>query len=287
LAYDNLGIALYQQKKLDEAVAAFRKAIQLRPDLATAYNNLGVALADQKKLDEAVIAFRKAIQLQPDYVEAYYNLGNALYQQKKLDEAVAAFRKADQLLPSHPAIRNNLRVAERLLQLEQKLPAILAGKERPRNAQEQLEFASFCGDFKQHYRVAAGFYAAAFAAEPKLADDLRVPHRYNAACAAALAAAGQGEDAKDLDDKERARLRQQARDWLAADLALWTNQAGGDDAKVRDAAQKTLQHWQSDADLAAIRDPGPLAKLPDAERDACRKLWDEVEAVRKKAVAKP
>jgi hypothetical protein len=80
---------------------------------------------------------------------------------------------------------------------------------------------------------------------------------------------------------------QQGDGLVILDLALSTKQAGSDDAKVRDAVQQTLHHWQSDADLTAIRDPEPLAKLPDAERDACRKLWDEVETVRKKAAAKP
>jgi hypothetical protein len=179
-----------------------------------------------------------------------------------------------------------VRRAEALVELDARLPAILRGEQQPKDNRDRLNFAMLCGQYKKCYAAAAGFYADAFA-EPKLADDLRVAHRYNAACAAALAGAGQGEDAKGLDDKERARLRQQARDWLAADLALWTKQADCDDAKVRDAVQKTLRHWQSDADLAALRDPEPLAKLPDAERDACRKLWDEVEAVRKKAAAKP
>jgi hypothetical protein len=178
--------------------------------------------------------------------------------------------------------------AERLVELDRKLVAILEDKEKPAGPVERVALARLSQKpFKKLYAAAARFYADAFTAEPKLADDLRVQHRYNAACAAALAAAGKGEDAKDLDDKERARLRQQARDWLAADLALWTKHAGSNDPTVRDAVQKALQHWQSDADLAALRDPEPLANLPDAERDACRKLWDEVEAVRKKAAAKP
>ena len=46
--------------------------------LPRAYNNLGNALGDQKKLEEAVAAYRKAIELKPDYPEAYNNLGNAL-----------------------------------------------------------------------------------------------------------------------------------------------------------------------------------------------------------------
>ena len=71
----NLGIALRDQNKLEEAVAAYRKAIELKPDYAEAHYNLGIALRDQKKPAEAEAAFRKAIELKPDYPEAYYNLG--------------------------------------------------------------------------------------------------------------------------------------------------------------------------------------------------------------------
>ena len=41
------------QGKLDEAIACFRRAMELKPDSADAYNNLGMALKDQGKLDEA------------------------------------------------------------------------------------------------------------------------------------------------------------------------------------------------------------------------------------------
>jgi hypothetical protein len=74
-------------------------------------------------------------------------------------------------------------------------------------------------------------------------NDLRAAHRYNAACAAALAAAGQGEDATKLDNQERVRLRKQALDWLRADLTLRTKQLEGGPPADRAAAQQALRHW--------------------------------------------
>ena len=64
---------------LTEAIAAFREAIRLKPDLASAHYNLGNALRVQGKLDEAIAAYREAIRLKPDLAEAHYNLGLALY----------------------------------------------------------------------------------------------------------------------------------------------------------------------------------------------------------------
>ncbi|MBW4454872.1 MAG: tetratricopeptide repeat protein [Nostoc indistinguendum CM1-VF10] len=52
--------------------------MQLNPNLADAYNNLGNALSEQKKLDAAVTAYQKAIQLNPNLATAYYNLGIVL-----------------------------------------------------------------------------------------------------------------------------------------------------------------------------------------------------------------
>jgi hypothetical protein len=98
-----------------------------------------------------------------------------------------------------------------------------------------------------------------------------------------LDAASQGKDADQLDDQQRARLRQQARDWLKADLDRWAPQAESDNPKERDAVQKRLKHWQTDADLAGIRDKDAVAKLPAEEQDACRKLWAEVETPLQKA----
>ena len=131
--------------------------------------------------------------------------------------------------------------------------------------------------------TAADLYAAAFAADPRLADDLGTGRRYDAACFAALAAAGQGVDAAKLDDKERSRLRQQALGWLNAGLAAWGNRLDSGPPQARPAIVKTLGQWQQDTDLAGIRDAAALAKLPADEQKVFSQLWADVAALLKKA----
>ena len=92
-----LGLALHRQKKLDEAITAYRQAIQLSPNDAEAYNQLGNALQDLQKLDEAIAAYRKAVELAPNNPIFYSFLGSALFADKKLDEAIAAYGKAIEL----------------------------------------------------------------------------------------------------------------------------------------------------------------------------------------------
>jgi hypothetical protein len=120
-------------------------------------------------------------------------------------------------------------------------------------------------------------------AQPALVQNPAEEHRYNAACAAVLAAAGQGEASADHRDRERAALRKQARDWLHADLALWSALAGSPKPQFRAVVRDKLHHWQTDTDLASIRDPDALAKLAETEADECRKLRGDVAAVMKKA----
>ena len=60
-------IALRDQGRLDEAIAAYHRAIELKPDHAEAHSNLGIALEDQGRLDEAIAAYHRAIALKPDH----------------------------------------------------------------------------------------------------------------------------------------------------------------------------------------------------------------------------
>ena len=63
---------------MDEAIAACRQAIALKPDFAEAHSNLSAALRDKGLQNEAIAACRQAIALRPNFPEAYTNLGNAL-----------------------------------------------------------------------------------------------------------------------------------------------------------------------------------------------------------------
>jgi tetratricopeptide (TPR) repeat protein len=101
-------VALKEQGKVDEAVAAYRQAISIKPDFAEAHNNLGAMLTDQGKLDDAVAQYQKAVTVKPDFAEAHNNLGKVLRWQGKPDEAVAHYRQALAIRPDCAEAHNNL-----------------------------------------------------------------------------------------------------------------------------------------------------------------------------------
>jgi tetratricopeptide (TPR) repeat protein len=318
MAHNNLGVALYGQGKLDQAIACYRQAVALDPKLAKAQDNLGSALRDKRQVEEAIACYQKAIALDPSFAMAHNNLGAILCEEKQdYDGAIAYFHKAIALDPSlamaHTSLGNALcfkgQVEEaipcyqkavalnsedaqarallarskRLVANRDKFAAFEKGTYTPATPAERLDLVEWCHIKKLHH-TAASLYAAAFAADPKLAADLSTGHRYNAACSAALAATGQGEDAAKLIDKERTRLRRQALDWLRADLGLWARLFA--DGKVGGSSlAPILKHWQQDTDLAGLRGATALAKIPAEEQEAWTQLWADVAALLKKAEA--
>jgi serine/threonine protein kinase/tetratricopeptide (TPR) repeat protein len=289
-AHYNLGVALKHQRKLGEAEAAYRKAIELKPNDAWAYYSLGITLKDQQKLGEAEEAYRKAIELKPNYAEARCNLGLLLRDQGRFADALAPLKRGHELGSKDPRWRYPsarwLRQTERLAALDAQLPLVLAGKAEPVNAAAQIEFEQLCAR-KQRYAAAARFYRDAFAAEPKLAETVPSSARYDAACCAARAGCGQGTDADQLDEPDRARWRQQALDWLRADLTWWSKTLDDGKADTRAKVQQKMRLWQTDSALAGVRDPAGLAKLPDQERQAWQQLWADVAATLKRATTAP
>jgi len=109
--YYNRGDALYHEGKQEQAIAAFREAIRIRPNYVAAHAILGAALKDQGKLEEAIAEFREAIRIQPDFAVACYVLGDALLEQGKLEEGIAALRDAIRLQPNNALAHNGLGVA--------------------------------------------------------------------------------------------------------------------------------------------------------------------------------
>ena len=107
-AHFNLAIILQKLGKLNEAETSYRKVITLKPDHAEAYCNLGIILQKHGKFNEAEISYRRTITLKPDHAEAYSNLGITLTALRKLEEAETNYRKAIELKPDYIEAYNNL-----------------------------------------------------------------------------------------------------------------------------------------------------------------------------------
>jgi tetratricopeptide (TPR) repeat protein len=110
-AHDCLGFALFQKGSVDEAIAHYQKALQIKPDYVDAHIDLGIALSQKGSVDEAMAYFQKALQIKPDYAKAHYNLGNALLQKGRVDEAIAHYQTALQINPDAVVAHDKLGVA--------------------------------------------------------------------------------------------------------------------------------------------------------------------------------
>ena len=150
------------------------------------------------------------------------------------------------------------------------------GVAAPADAADRLDLGRAAYSRGLH-ATAARLAQQAFAMEPKRASDMRTPQRYNAACYAALAGCGAGKDRPAPDEAARATLRQQALEWLEADLAFWSEDVAGGSPASRSTARQHLRHWKTDSDLAGVRDRSALASFPEEEQIRWYALWAAVD----------
>jgi tetratricopeptide (TPR) repeat protein len=281
--HDNLGSVLVRQSKLGEAIAEFREAIRLAHDFAAAHHNLGLVLHDQGKAGEAIAEIREAMRLDGELVgEAPFALGRILRQIGRYGEAIDLYRRLREQVRGNPRLQprvaSELAIAERQAAMTTRLPALLRGDDRPRDAAEGLEFAMLAYHARL-FGLSARLYAESFRADPKLAEDMAAQYRHLAACSAALSAAGQGSGEPPLDEPARARWRQQALDCLRADLSFGKMLLQTSMPVVKEVVILRLRRWKIEPDLVSVRDDDALDKLPAAERRAWRDFWAEVEAL--------
>jgi tetratricopeptide (TPR) repeat protein len=87
--------------KMEEAAAAYRKALVIDPDLVPAIVNLANIHYARDELIEAQALYERAIALDPDCFEAHYNLGNILHDLGKYEDALVCYRDAVALSPGY------------------------------------------------------------------------------------------------------------------------------------------------------------------------------------------
>jgi serine/threonine-protein kinase len=284
----NLGGALQQAGQLEEAAVALKKAVDADPKRSSSHSNLAAVLRGLGKLDEAVASLHQAIALNPKNPFAWCNLGHTLTEQGKFAEGLDAMRTGHKLSLSAPdwnyPSAQWVKETEQFLKADQDLQAVLMGEVEPANAQEQLALATICTRNKRRPAAATRFFTAAFQANPLLALPA-TRHRYSAACAAVRASMGEGIDAADTSAEERLRFRKQARAWLMAELTDWSRLVDILGAAAGDI-DPYFKTWQTAPELAGVREPAALAKLPPDEREAWHTLWTKVAALRKRLAKK-
>ena len=101
----------YEQKKYEEAAAAYQQILDQHPHSLYALSNLGVVRFHQQKYPEAEKALRKAIQISGNDAFSSAVLGIVLVQQEKHQEAVEVLRRAKQLDPQDAKTRNYLGIS--------------------------------------------------------------------------------------------------------------------------------------------------------------------------------
>ncbi len=293
-SYHNIGMLESEAGRTAEALESYEQARAIRERLAREHpespnfaSNLGATLnnmamidLDQRQFDKARAKLIQAIAWQrkalatnanhPTYrqflAKHLRNLLQAAEGLSSVDEADQARRELSELAASDPA----------KAALDARLTAVLKGNETLRNDPERIVFA-YLAHAKAFYAFSAHLFAEALANDPKLGDDRQAQHRYNAACAAALAGSGQGKDHPPPDDAAKAMLRRQTLDWLQAELVAWTRVFDSDPAAMKAKISPTLKHWKADTDLAGIREEKELARLPEKERAAFHQLWNDVD----------
>ena len=105
-----VGQVLAEQGRMDRAILAFQRALSIREEAMT-YNNLGNAYGVKGSFEQAVAAYRKAVNLNPQYAEAWMNLGVTAIRAGEPAVAAKGFRQAAILLPEDKEARFNLGVA--------------------------------------------------------------------------------------------------------------------------------------------------------------------------------
>jgi tetratricopeptide (TPR) repeat protein len=115
----NLGVALTEQKRYEEAVEHFQHSIRLDPNSDKAHYGLGLSYAHLGETDKAVKHLREVVRLKPQAYRLRNNLGVVLFSAGRHPEAIVEFEKTLQIQPDFTEARDNLNRARQASVLPQ------------------------------------------------------------------------------------------------------------------------------------------------------------------------
>lgn len=163
----NLGTALMEKGLPDEAIQHLEAALAINARLLAAQNSLALAYSRLGNDDQAVAHFRKALELDPGALGVMMNLGGVLQRQGKLDEAVANYRSAAKQFPAE--VEPLRRLTRALVKQGQFSQAAEAGRQAVRLAPDSPDLLLALGNIylaQTNYDAAADSYRRAVQFEP-------------------------------------------------------------------------------------------------------------------------
>jgi len=107
-AHENLGLALMDAGRIDEAIAEMRTAIGINPRDPLTLNLLGETLMRGHHVEEALEQYQAALQILPTYEDTHFNIGNALKAEGRMESAIAEYQAALRLDPADGEAHTNL-----------------------------------------------------------------------------------------------------------------------------------------------------------------------------------
>ncbi len=113
--YNTIGVMYYRTGEIDQAIAAFRKSLEMNPYDPTPRNNLyqifrerGIKALNIKAYQKAALYFAEALQFKPEDALLYRLMGDAYAREGNLKNAIAQYRKAFEFNPADIEIKQNL-----------------------------------------------------------------------------------------------------------------------------------------------------------------------------------
>jgi regulator of sirC expression with transglutaminase-like and TPR domain len=107
MAHNNLGLTLYIDGRIEDAIDHYNESIRTTPDFADAYNNRGGAYAKLGRPRLAIQDFNKAIELKHNYATAYFNRGSLYAVLGQYQLAIDNLSAAIRLKPDYAGAYNN------------------------------------------------------------------------------------------------------------------------------------------------------------------------------------
>ena len=95
-AYNNRGVSYVDTGDYFSAIKDYEKVMEINSNDTDAYNNRGIAYIKQKKYSLAIADFNKIIELDSNFVKAYYNLAEAYIFNKEFDKALETLNQFQQ-----------------------------------------------------------------------------------------------------------------------------------------------------------------------------------------------